>query len=150
MFEYDTQYMYEALLLAREAIRFGDVPIGAVVVAPYGEIIGVGYNQVEQHASQDFHAELVALRAAGIGKQDWRLDGCTLYVTLEPCIMCMGALLLSRVSRLVYGSDSPLYGYTHTIIEPEHLYGGFLKNVTRGVLKDDSEALLQNFFAGVR
>lgn len=142
--------MYEALLMAREAIKESDVPIGAIVVSPYGEIIGAGYNQVEKYSSQDYHAELVALRAAGMEKQDWRLDGCTLYVTLEPCLMCMGALLLSRIERLVYGSDSPIYGYTNILLEPERLYGGFLKNVTRGVLRNDTEALLQDFFATVR
>ena len=96
--------MYAALDEARAALRTGDVPIGAVVVDPTGGVLSRGRNVREADADPTGHAELVALRAAARARGAWRLSGCTLVVTLEPCTMCAGAIVLSRVDRLVFGA----------------------------------------------
>ncbi|RZI81349.1 MAG: nucleoside deaminase, partial [Microbacterium sp.] len=96
--------MRQALACAEGASSSGDVPIGAVVLDPDGAVIGTGVNVRERDADPTGHAEVVALRAAAAARGEWRLDGCTLVVTLEPCTMCAGAIVLSRVSRLVFGA----------------------------------------------
>ncbi len=106
----DEQYMRKALEYAQQAASEGEVPIGALVVDPSGEIIGVGYNQVEQRKTQTAHAEMTALFQAAQRKGDWRLENCTLYVTLEPCTMCSGAARLSRLAGVIYGAQSNLFG----------------------------------------
>ena len=141
----DTQYMQRALALAREAVALGEVPIGALVVSPQGEIIGMGFNQTEINNCQDQHAELNAIRQACHKLGDWRLDGCTLYVTLEPCIMCCGCCALSRIERLVYAAPSPLFGY-HLSRESVYTFSKHIKNVTIDVCREESEALLKQFF----
>ena len=93
-----------ALIQAREALAAGDVPVGAVVVDEAGTVIGAGHNRREAAADPTAHAEVLALRAAAAGRGEWRLEGCTLVVTLEPCTMCAGATVLSRVDRLVFGA----------------------------------------------
>jgi tRNA(adenine34) deaminase len=103
-------YMDEALQLADEAKMYGDVPVGAVVVSSEGDILGVGYNQRERLDDPTAHAEVVALRAAAAPGHSWHLDDCTLVVTLEPCIMCAGALMLARIGRVVFGTWDPKAG----------------------------------------
>ena len=95
--------MREALDEARAALASDDVPIGAVVLGPDGAVIGRGHNEREADADPTAHAEVVALREAARARGEWRLDGCTIVVTLEPCTMCAGAVVLSRVDRLVFG-----------------------------------------------
>jgi tRNA(adenine34) deaminase len=142
----DIAHMQAALVLARKAFDAGEVPIGAIIVAPDGTIIGRGYNQIEQRGCQDQHAEINAIRAACTHTGSWRLDGCTLYVTLEPCIMCIGCIALSRVERLVYATESPIYGYQGRREDICRLYDGAIKNVTIGPCRDQAEKLLQEFF----
>lgn len=100
----DRAAMARALELAAEAGAAGDVPVGAVVVDAAGRVVGEGRNRREADADPTAHAEVEALRAAAAARGDWRLDGCTLVVTLEPCLMCAGALLQSRVGRVVFGA----------------------------------------------
>ncbi|MBQ4166026.1 MAG: tRNA adenosine(34) deaminase TadA [Oscillospiraceae bacterium] len=100
----DEEYMLKALELAEKAYALGEIPVGAVVVSPDGEIIGEGYNQREMLNSPIAHAEIIAIEQAAKRLSQWRLCGCTLYVTLEPCPMCAGAVMNSRIKRVVYGA----------------------------------------------
>lgn len=146
-FESDTVWMEGALQLAKKAGDAGEVPIGALVLSPTGRVVGHGYNRTESLKSQDQHAEMEAIRQACATLDDWRLDGCTIYVTLEPCMMCVGCIALSRIERLVYAAASPRYGFCK---DDELLYGLYdkqLKNITAGVCKEASENLLKDFFA---
>src|SRR5689334_9106703 len=108
-------WMGLALDLAAAAAREGDVPVGAVVVAPSGEVVGEGRNLREVNGDPTAHAEVVALRAAARAVGEWRLEDCTLVVTLEPCPMCAGALMLARISRLVLGAWDPKLGATGSV-----------------------------------
>ena len=107
--------MGRALDLAAQAARDGDVPVGAVVISPTGEVVGEGRNLREVEGDPTAHAEVVALRAAARSLGEWRLEDCTLVVTLEPCPMCAGALMLSRISRLVIGAWDPKLGATGSV-----------------------------------
>ena len=106
----DVALMRLALEQAELAAAHGDVPVGAVVAGPDGTVLGIGHNRREQDNDPTAHAELLALRAAGAATGSWRLSGCTLVVTLEPCTMCAGAAVLSRIDRLVYGAADPKAG----------------------------------------
>ena len=124
----------------------GDVPIGAVIVYK-NQIIGKAYNQREQLNDPTAHAEIIALTQAAAFMENWHLNGCTIYVTLEPCPMCAGALVLSRMDRLVYGCDDPKTGACkslYNIVQDERL--NHRLEVTPGVLADECGKLLQNFF----
>lgn len=138
--------MRAALDAARVAEDNGDVPIGAVVVFE-NRIIAKGYNQREQLQDPTAHAEIIALTAAASALESWRLHGCTMYVTLEPCPMCAGALVLSRMDRLVYGCDDPKTGAVKSLynITTDNRLNHRLQ-VTGGVLADECGKLLQNFF----
>ncbi len=146
MMEFDTLYMNTALELAKKASQAKEVPIGALVVNSYGDIIGTGYNEVEKYKSQRYHAEMQALDAATQKIGDWRLDETTLYVTLEPCAMCMGFAALSRVERIVYGAPSPLFGCHLDREGNSALYTRQVKNVTEGVLAHEAATILKQFF----
>lgn len=139
-------YMREALKEAKIAGEKGEVPVGAVVVWQ-DEIIGRGHNQREVDYDPTAHAEIVALREAGKKLQSWRLPGAVLYVTLEPCPMCAGAMLQSRVERVVYGLDDPKAGSAGSLINILQ-FPGFNHSVKiiSGILAEESQALLQEFF----
>jgi tRNA(adenine34) deaminase len=140
--------MREALDQARAALATSDVPIGAVVLDPSGEVVGTGRNRREADADPTGHAEVVALRAAAATRGEWRLDGCTLVVTLEPCTMCAGAVVLSRVDRLVFGAFDPKAGAVGSlwdVVRDRRL--NHRPEVVGGVLEEESTALLQEFFA---
>ena len=139
----DSIFMKKALALAKKASRCDEVPVGAVVVDAHGVIIGRGSNKTIQRSCQTGHAEIIAIEQAGKKIQDWRLTGCTLYVTLEPCILCLALIRLSRISRLVYGAPSPLFGQQGSGAEP---YAGHLKDVQRGLMAEESVQLLKQFF----
>ncbi|MGB6456510.1 MAG: nucleoside deaminase [Streptosporangiaceae bacterium] len=124
-----------------------DVPVGAVVLDDTGTVIGRGHNQREAAADPTAHAELVALRAAGQSRASWRLAGCTLVVTLEPCTMCAGALLAARLARLVYGATDPSAGAAGSVWDVLHDPRlGPPVEVRGGVLADECGELLQLFF----
>ncbi|MFC5402233.1 tRNA adenosine(34) deaminase TadA [Cohnella soli] len=146
----DEHWMKEAILQARIAESLGEVPIGAVVVRD-GEIVGAGYNLRERDRDPTAHAEMIAIRQASEKLQAWRLLGCTLYVTLEPCPMCAGAILQSRVERVVYGASDPKAGCVGTLMDL--LQDSRFNHVspwTSGVLHEECSALLTDFFRKLR
>ena len=143
--------MHEALDEARAALSTYDVPIGAVVVDASGTVIGRGRNRREADADPTAHAEIVALREAARARGEWRLEGCTLVVTLEPCTMCAGATVLARVDRLVFAAFDPKAGAVGSlwdVVRDRRL--NHRPEVVSGVLAEDSSALLLKFFAGQR
>lgn len=148
--EPDERFMSAALREAQAAMEAGDVPVGAVIV--HGErIIGRGYNQRELMQDPTAHAEMIALTAAAAALNSWRLAGCTLYVTLEPCAMCAGALVLARIDRLVYGATDPkagACGSIYNLVEDARL--NHRVQVRRGVLEQECADLLRAFFAQQR
>lgn len=142
----DRLWMARALEMARLAAQRGEVPVGALVVAD-GRFVSEAHNQTVTGADPTGHAEVVALREAGRARGDWRLTGCTLYVTLEPCTMCAGAIVLSRVERVVYGASDPkagMVGSLGNLVQDQRLNHRAL--VTPGVLGDASASLLRAFF----
>lgn len=142
----DRRFMQAAIEAAKIAEDNGDVPIGAVIVYK-NQIIGKAYNQRQQLADPTAHAEIIALTQAAAFLESWRLNGCTMYVTLEPCPMCAGALVLARMDRLVYGCDDPKAGACkslYNIVQDERL--NHRVEVTTGVLSDECTELLQQFF----
>ena len=144
----DVEALRRALDEARLAAGSREVPIGAVVVDASGAVIGVGRNAREATHDPTAHAEVVALRAAGAALGTWRLDGCSLAVTLEPCPMCAGAAWLARVDRVVFGAWNPEYGAAGSLWDV--LRDGRLNHrpeVVAGVLADECAALLGDFFA---
>lgn len=138
--------MREALVEAEAAAAHGDVPIGAVIVHR-GEVIGRGHNRREADQDPTAHAELLALRQAAATLRTWRLGGCTLVVTLEPCTMCAGALVLARIDRLVYGADDPKAGAVGALYDiPRDPRLNHLVEVVRGVEADACGETLRRFF----
>jgi tRNA(adenine34) deaminase len=146
----DETFMRIALDEARAAAAIGEVPIGAVVVCD-GEVVGRGGNRRETDADPTAHAEIIAVREAARVLGRWRLSGCTVYVTLEPCPMCAGALHAARVDRCVFGATDPKAGAVGTLYDIasderlNHCY-----EVTAGVLAGESTDLLKEFFAALR
>ncbi len=139
-------FMKKALLLAQQAYDEGEVPIGAIIVAN-NEIIGKGYNQVERLFDSTAHAEMLAITAAFNHLQAKFLDQCILYVTIQPCVMCAGAIKNARLSKVVYGANEPKTGCSM------HLQPEFLNHKTEwinGIMTDECAALMKNFFTQLR
>lgn len=146
----DLRFMDHALALGAAAARRGDVPVGAVVVAD-DRIIGVGHNRREIDADPSGHAEIVALRDACRTTGRWRVDGATLYVTLEPCPMCAGAIVNARVARLVYGADDPKAGAVRSLYEIcSDARLNHRVQVVAGVRADEAAGQLRDFFTAAR
>lgn len=146
----DEHFMRAAIREAASARDEGEVPVGAVVVCN-GRIIGRGHNQRERLNDPTAHAEMLALTAAAASVASWRLDGCTLYVTVEPCVMCAGAIVLARIERLVFGATDPKAGACTSLFSiPTD--GRLNHRIVLGepVLADECAALLQDFFADQR
>jgi tRNA(adenine34) deaminase len=144
-------WMRAAITEARTAGQADDVPVGAVVVDSSGAIVGRGHNVREVNGDPTGHAEIVALREAAATRGGWRLDGCTLVVTLEPCTMCAGALVLARVARLVFGADDPKAGAVGSlwdVVRDRRL--NHRPEVVSGVLAADCADLLRDFFRARR
>jgi len=147
----DSKYMELALGLAERAAHDGEVPVGAIVVDSEGTIIGRGYDQRESLNDPTAHAEVLALRQAAKRMKSWRLNGCTLYVTLEPCTMCMGAILGARIEWLVYGARSPKSGAVESVLELARVPGLNHKvSVRSGVEEARCAELLRSFFTRLR
>ncbi|AZT99873.1 nucleoside deaminase [Brevibacterium linens] len=143
--------MGHALAEAVLAPAHDDVPVGAVVVDGYGEIIGRGHNRREVDADPLGHAELMAISAAASARGEWRLDGCTLVVTLEPCVMCAGALVGSRIDRVVFGAYDDKAGAVGSVWDLLRDRAALHQpEVTSGVRAEESRALLREFFAAKR
>ncbi len=143
--------MRAALDEARAALASGDVPIGAVVLGPDGAVLGRGHNVRERDGDPTGHAELLAIRAAAARVGEWRLTGCTLVVTLEPCTMCAGAVVLSRLERLVFGAyddKAGAVGSLWDVVRDRRL--NHRPEVVGGVLVDECRSLLDDFFAHQR
>ena len=144
-------YMHRALDQARAGLAAGEVPVGAVVVNAAGEVIGTGFNAPITGQDPSAHAEIRALRAAAAHLGNYRLDGCTLFVTLEPCLMCTGAIIHARIARLVYGAAEPRTGMVESkanlIAQPWHNHR---VEVEGGVLAARAAQLLKTFFEARR
>lgn len=147
----DHDYMELALALAREAAAEGEIPVGALVVdRETGEILGTGRNRREHDHSPTAHAEILAIEQAAKRLGTWRLSGCTLYVTLEPCPMCAGAIINARVDRLVFGAYDEKAGSVCSVQEMFALPYNHRPRVTAGLLEDPCAALLSDFFRMLR
>ena len=143
------RWMHEALSLADEAAAAGEVPVGCVIVRE-GRIVGRGRNRREEAHDPTAHAEIEAIREASAARGDWRLDGCSIYVTLEPCPMCAGALLMSRLGRCVFGAADPEMGCCGSVVDLFYENYGHRPAVYSGVCAEESRALLQRFFRDQR
>lgn len=148
--EQHIKYMKEALKLAKKAYALGEVPIGCVIVYE-DQIIGRGYNRRNTDKNTLAHAEITAINRASKKIGDWRLEGCTLYVTLEPCQMCAGAIIQSRITNVVMGCMNPKAGCGGSVLNilemPEFNHQ---VNVTRGVMEEECSQILQDFFKELR
>jgi len=150
MTDSDNSYMHRALKLAQKAALNNEVPVGAVVVYG-GRIVGRGRNQVETRKDASRHAEIMALKQAAKKLGRWRLTGCTLYVTLEPCAMCAGAMVLARIDRLVFAASDPkagACGSVFNIVEDKRLNHRIV--VDRGLLEKEASEMLKVFFKDKR
>ena len=146
----DEKFMRQALTQARKAFRLGEVPIGCVIVYE-GKVISRGYNRRKTDKNTLAHAEISAIKKASKFIGDWRLEGCTMYVTLEPCPMCAGAALQARIDRCVIGAMSPKSGCAGSILNlfDEPRFNHQLK-VTSGVMQDECADILKDFFSQLR
>lgn len=142
-------YMTAALALAREAAEAGEVPVGAVVADKNGDIIGRGRNRCREHAATR-HAEIEAMEEASRRLGDWRLEGCTLFVTLEPCPMCAGAVINARIPTLVYGAKEPQTGACGSVLNLFEERFGHRPAIYGGVMEPECSELLQSFFRKLR
>lgn len=144
----DRAWMAQALECAREAYARGEVPVGAVIVGPDGGVVAKGANAPIASHDPTAHAEILALRAAGHTLGNYRLPGCELYVTLEPCAMCIGALIHARVARVVFAATDPKTGACGSVFDlAGNARHNHRLNVSGGVLAEESAALLRRFFA---
>lgn len=147
----DEYWMRAALRLAQEASTLGEVPVGCVIVSAQGELVGQGFNQPISKYDPTAHAEVMALRDAALSLGNYRIPGTTLYVTIEPCTMCVGAMMHARVSRLVFGAAEPRFG---AVISSKRLLdeGEFNHTIeyTSGALADECGALMRDFFRSRR
>lgn len=146
----DEYYMKEALKAAQDAYDAGEVPIGAVIVHN-GEIIGRGFNRRNTEGNPLCHAEIIAINEAAHFMGDWRIEECTMYVTVEPCPMCAGAIVQARIPRVVYGAKNPKAGCAGSVLdvlnEPKLNHQ---VDVTEGVLKEECAAIMKEFFKRFR
>ena len=144
-------YMKLALNEAREAGKQGEVPVGAVVIANTGAILAAAHNQAISLNDPTAHAEISALRRAGKKLGNYRLLNTTLYVTIEPCIMCMGAIVHARVSRVVFGTEDPKWGAAGSLYNfANDITINHRPEIIRGVCRDECRSLIQEFFQGKR
>ena len=144
------EYMDLALALGREAAAAGEVPVGCVICSRAGEIIGRGRNRREETGDATSHAEVEAIRQACAAAGNWRLDGCTLYVTLEPCPMCTGAIINARIPTVVFGARERLSGSCGSVIDLFSENYGHSPAVYGGVREAECAALMKDFFSSLR
>ncbi|HAV20417.1 MAG: tRNA adenosine(34) deaminase TadA [Firmicutes bacterium] len=146
----DETFMHRALLEAKKAYLKGEVPVGAVITLD-GQVIARAHNRREELQDPTAHAEILAIREAAAKLRSWRLVGATIYVTLEPCPMCAGALVLARIGRLVYGAADPKSGAAGSVMNlVNHEVLNHRVSVTSGILEDECSALLKQFFSELR
>ncbi len=146
-FQLHQQWMKQAIELATSAGNAGEVPVGAMIVNSSGEIVSTGENRRERDRDPTAHAEIIAIRAAGIALDNWHLSGCTLYVTLEPCPMCAGAIVASRLKLLVYGADDAKTGSIRTVLNiPDSPASNHKLTAIGGILEATCRQQLQDWF----
>jgi len=144
------EYMREALRLAQEAAQLGEVPVGAVIVSD-GRIVGCGYNRTRTDNDPTAHAEMIAIRQAAQTLGGWRLTGCTMYVTLEPCSMCAGAIVWSRIEKLVIGAMDPKSGACGSVFNiPQEETLNHYTQIETGILEEECSQMMSGFFKGLR
>ena len=144
------EYMSLALALAKEAAQAGEVPVGCVIADGEGRVIGRGRNRREESGDATAHAEVEAIRQACAALGNWRLENCSIYVTLEPCPMCTGAIINSRIPTVVFGAREALSGSCGSVIDLFSENYGHHPAVFGGVLAEECAALLRDFFRGKR
>jgi len=148
---FDQEMMLLAMEQARAAEAAGEIPVGAVILSPQGDVLALGENRVLRDSDPTAHAEMVALRAAGEALRNYRLVGCTLYSTLEPCAMCAGAMIHARIARLVFGALDPKTGAVGSVLQVlNHPQLNHQMELTGGVLADQCGDQLRRFFQGRR
>jgi len=145
----DERFMREAIILAQKAAEQGEVPVGAVVVKN-GVVIASAYNSREQNQNATEHAELIAINKACKALGGWRLSGCTLYVTLEPCPMCAGAIINGRIERVVYGARDEKSGCCGSVVNLFAMPFNHTPAVTSGVCEEECKGVLSDFFVSIR
>ncbi len=143
-FKIDEFYMKEAIKEAKKALRKGEVPVGAILVDEKGNILARGYNIKEKKKDPSAHAEIVVIRKACKKLNTWRLEGCSLYVTLQPCLMCFGALVQARIKRLIFGAYDPKEKFY------ELIYLNHSMEIKGGILESECSQLLKSFFKILR
>ena len=143
-------YMSIALALAREAEADSDTPVGCVIVDSYGVVIGRGRNRREKEKTATAHAEIEAINCACKALGDWRLSGCSMYVTLEPCPMCAGAVIMARIDKLFYGARDELTGSCGSVLNLFMEPYGNSTQITGGILACECSAMLSEFFGSLR
>ena len=144
-------WMDRAISLAKESGDLGEIPVGAVILNSEGKEIATGVNRKERDQDPTAHAEIVAIREAARVLRDWHLNGCTLYVTLEPCPMCAGAILQARVKTLVYGADDPKMGAIRTVANlPDSPLSFHKLEAIAGIREQECQRLLQDWFTNLR
>lgn len=147
----DEYYMHLALQEAEHAFSRGEIPVGAVIISAKGTILSATHNEKEFLLDATAHAEIIAIRRASLKLSSWKLNGTTMYVTMEPCPMCAGAIVLSRISRLVYGAPDSKGGGVESIFNIlEHPSLNHHPKITAGILELECENLLKRFFARLR
>ena len=143
----DEYFMQQALKEAQDAFEQDEVPVGAMIISPDGEIISTGENRRERDRDPTAHAEIIAIRSAGKYLDNWHLDGYTLYVTLEPCPMCAGAIIAARLTLLVYGADDAKTGSIRTVLNiPDSAASNHKLTVIGGILESACRQQLQDWF----
>jgi tRNA(adenine34) deaminase len=147
--KFDEEMMNAAILEAQKAMQIGEVPVGAVIVKN-GEIIAAGYNRRETGKNALFHAEIEAISMACGKLGGWRLDDCELFVTLEPCPMCAGAIINARIKRVIFGADDYKNGAAGSVANLFEMQFSHKTQVTRGILKEQCAELLKVFFKDLR
>src|SRR3990167_3365439 len=144
---HDKDWMEEAYLLAKKSFAIGEVPVGSVIINDEGKLVGCGFNQIVTNHDPTAHAEIAAIRQAAQKVQNYRLEGATLYTTLEPCCMCAGAIVHSRIKRLIFATRDLKSGAAGSVY---NLMGGFPLNhkvqIDEGILQEKSAKLLEDFF----
>ncbi len=150
-YETHCYWMKQALILAQKAADTGDVPVGAVIINKQGKLIAQGSNVKEKNHDPTAHAEIIAIRKASEKLGSWHLGDCILYVTLEPCIMCSGAIIQSRLGLLVYGVDDPKSGTIRTVLNlPDSAASNHRLSVLSGILEQECRQQLQDWFKAKR
>ncbi len=146
-YETHCYWMEQALILAQKAADVGDIPVGAVIINSQGKLISQGSNVKEKNHDPTAHAEIIAIRKASEKLGSWHLGDCILYVTLEPCIMCAGAIIQSRLGLLVYGVDDPKSGTIRTVLNlPDSAASNHRLSVLSGILEQECRQQLQDWF----